>query len=335
MKYYKWRRFKMLNVVDVQDSGIELAGKYLNELGFFSINASNAKSVKENIQDIKNYALPENASPKRVRTLELGKTGDEIFDGMVMAHYENHTIFGDLSNGEATWFQTKDYDCKFDDRQIYMKHRSGWTQLYSNRLKKYKVEDNKVYRYAWELKFVNSYSRYKLEDNKVLTKNVLGEWFICGNEARYKEENEKIYVNYSDGDWELVYADDNYFVKEENGKIWGVRKDALDWNLVYDNGIWVETLVKILNDGYGSCGKTGLRYTLINLGNEKILSIRLHQLITLFSLGVRTFDCIGESYETTLEINHLIDENNNGFEFLEITTSEGNKAYARYKDKLN
>lgn len=325
----------MKNKVNKHNIGSKLDSKFVNLLGHFSINPSNRQSVKENIEDIKHYVLPENASSKRVRTLELGKSGEEVFDGIVKAQYQNHTLFVDLAKGLPYWFNTKDYDVKFGDNQIAMKHRSVRQQLRSNKTKKYKVEDNKVYQYAWEKMYENSNGRYKIEDNKVFLKNALNKWIVWGNEARYKEVNSIIYLNKGNSDWELIFDDDKYYVEEENGKVWYIRKDAKDWNLVYDNGVWVETSVKILNDGYRECGKSGDEYLYIGLGNERegILLIRIHQLVSLFSNGILTLDCIGENSEKTLAINHILYGDFNGSDNLEITTPEGNKAHAHYEDK--
>jgi hypothetical protein len=220
----------MMNLVNEQDSGIVLTGKNFNELGFFSINSSNAKSIAENIEDIKRYQLPKGASDKVRETYEFGKNGEELFDGIVQSSFRCHTVFVDVRRGHVYWYHHFNYKMEIKGKYIYLKKNADY-----------------------------------------------------------------------------------------------------DWKPVYIDGEWRPTSGSYLLNGYGSSGKTetGKVYKTAQLGTKKwgYYRPRLHQLVALFALGVRTLDCVGEDYERTLEINHFINENFNGLEDIEITTKDGNKGY--------
>ncbi|WP_342443846.1 hypothetical protein MKY25_03500 [Geobacillus sp. FSL W8-0032] len=122
------------------------------------------------------------------------------------------------------------------------------------------------------------------------------------------------------------------FIDEKNSRIYLKRKNDEDWYIVYDNGVFYPSYKCYLLNGYSYCGKNNLRYPCLKLKSKKgIFEPRVHQLIALFGLGIKTFDTLGES--RTLEINHLdakvVDGKvtNNSLKDLEITTREGNLEY--------
>jgi hypothetical protein len=106
-----------------------------------SIDIDNAKSVPENLEELRNFEVPENWTDKKKDMAQFGKNGEEIFKNIIRTFHNdfNFVTYVDLLGGEAYWFNTNLYEEYIEEHQILLRKKSdtNWYIVYDNKSGKF------------------------------------------------------------------------------------------------------------------------------------------------------------------------------------------------------